>query len=312
MNFKKYIKFALVPAIFFFFMFFHEQILFTVNKNCFNPCNSSIKYTIGTVDKSFGIEKEDFILAVKEAEEEWEKAININLFDFSEEGIKINLVYDYRQDATFEIENIDIVYQKDSNAYLDLEKEYNDYLELYNLKIQKFDLMVSIYDDKYLKYEKDVSMFEKNVKDGKKYSEEKYNQLVVEKEIIENVLFDIKEKQEEINVIANKINYLVVKINNLADILNISAEKYNNVVSGFEKEFEQGNYINKIGNKEINIYQFENRENLVQALTHELGHALGLGHSQNENDIMHWINSKENQIITSDSLSKLKSICYLD
>lgn len=311
MNFGKIIKSLIVLIILFSLFYYKEQILFNINKTFFNPCNSPIEYVIGEIDPNFGIEREDFILAVKEAEEMWEEAIDRNLFDFSEEGIIINLVYDYRQDTTLQIENIDSIYQEDSESYLKLEEEYNNYLELYNIKKEELDSMISLYDEKYLDYKKEVSIWEKNIKGDRKYSEEKYNQLSLEKEIIENMLFSIKEKQEEINEIANKINYLVGKINELANVLNINADKYNNAAKSLEKEFEQGNYINMLGEKEINIYQFEDRENLIQVLTHELGHALGLDHSQDKNDIMYWINSEESQLITSDSLEKLKTICYL-
>jgi len=62
--------------------------------------------------------------------------------------------------------------------------------------------------------------------------------------------------------------------------------------------------------KEINIYQFENKESLLQVLIHELGHALGLEHAMNSDDVMYFTNTEEKQIITESSLNQLKAICY--
>lgn len=301
-------KYLIILFIFSSFIYFGEDLLFFINKNLFNPCNKPIIYTLGEIDPSFGLSNDEAILALKKSEDKWEKAIQKNLFDYGEKGMEVNFVYDYRQEATLEIENIDSVYEEDSYKYEKLEEEYNQNLIIYNSKKDELDQLALIYNQKSLDYKKEVSSFNKSFKN---YSQDKYDQLVSEKETLEEMLNQIKIKQEEINKISNYINYLVPKINELAASLNINADKYNNVVDSLEYEFEQGSYISQLGSKEINIYQFTNEENLVQVLTHELGHSLGLDHSINSNDIMYWLNSGESQFITEESLSKLKNICYL-
>jgi predicted Zn-dependent protease len=64
----------------------------------------------------------------------------------------------------------------------------------------------------------------------------------------------------------------------------------NKINSSLEKEFAGGEYVKDNGSTLINIYQFENEDKLVRLLEHELGHAIGLDHLENPNDIMYKIN----------------------
>src|SRR3989338_2752391 len=65
------------------------------------PCHKPLQYSLGTFDKKFGISQEAFLSDVEKAEAVWEKVLNKNLFQYNPEGkLKLNLTYDYRQNAT--------------------------------------------------------------------------------------------------------------------------------------------------------------------------------------------------------------------
>lgn len=65
------------------------------------PCDRPLTYHVGTVDAGFGIDREDFLKAVSEAESLWEKSVGMDLFAPDSKGVlSISLIYDERQSVT--------------------------------------------------------------------------------------------------------------------------------------------------------------------------------------------------------------------
>jgi chromosome segregation ATPase len=287
-------------------MFFKEEVVFNIEKIFLNPCSSSIYYTIGTVDQEFGLTEDNFLLITQKAAEEWNNATNKELFLFDEEkGIKVNLLYDYRQDTTLKIEEIKSNHHEDRDVYSKLIEEYNKNIETYTENKNNLEVITLDYNQRIANLEKDISLWNKS----KKRDEEEYNKLNQEKEELENIFYDIKKRQEELRQMSSDINYLVEEMNKVGSKLNINVDQYNTVASTLNSQFEQGSYISSAVENKINIYQFVDEESLLQVLIHEFGHALGLEHSTNPDDIMYWINTEEKQVITESSLNQLNAIC---
>jgi predicted Zn-dependent protease len=247
----------------------------------FNPCKTPIVYSIGNVDSGFGVSSDYLLSVVKEAEQSWESNYKSNLFEYLEgKGMKINLIYDYRQDSTQEINNLDNILGVDEDLYNELKKEYDNYVVQYNSINSKLDQLVSA-----------------------------YNQSGYKKKNAASDLSQIRLYESQRNDLVDKINNLQQQINNLAAKYNVTVKNYNNLTESIDSEFEQGNYVFDAQNKEINIYQFDNKETLVAVLIHEMGHALGLGHSEDPADIMYSVNAGESQDITEEDLNNINNIC---
>ena len=306
MNTKKTIILLFCSFFFLFFIFFKEEVIFNVQKTFFNPCSSPIIYTVGTVDPDFNLSEEEFLLIINEAANEWNNAADKKLFQYGDNGMKINLLYDYRQDTTLKLDDIDLKHQQDSNIYSQLVEKYNTSIDLYNNKKNEIEIIILDYNKRSSELQKDVLRWTKS----KRNDNEEYDRLNQEKELLEAMLLEINKKQEELSQIYRETNSLVNEINKVAARLNINVDEYNLALSGLSNRFEQGNYVSRIFFKEINIYQFENKESLIQVLIHELGHALGLEHAMDSSDVMYFINTEEKQTITESSLNQLKDICY--
>jgi methyl-accepting chemotaxis protein len=307
METKKILPILFVLLILSYAFVFQEDIIRAYKSilNRIDSCPTPITYSVGQFDTEFGISEEVFKSAIKEAEDIWEKASSRNLFEYSPEGkMKVSLIYDYRQESTSEISELDNTLSKDYNYYLLLKSQYESLVVQYNKAGQELNSLIASYNQKLATYESKVRAWNK-----KRGSEAEYNQLNLEKQELESLSTTIKTKQSEVNSMASSINQLASNLNTLANNLNLNIANYNDAVQSTDPEFEQGNYISGIDSREINIYQFENREKLIRVLAHELGHALGIDHLNGSEDIMYPYNIGKSSTITEADLTELNKTC---
>ncbi len=308
MNSRRIIELLFLLLIISYAFLFQNDIILGYKRilNKINPCPTPITYSIGEFDSQFNISEDDFKSAIKEAEDIWEKASGRNLFEYSPNGkMKVSLIYDQRQQSTTEINYLDSNLKQDNNYYLQLKSQYEALMVQYNKANQELNTLTASYNQNLSVYEKNVDSWNK-----KNDNQEKYNQLLTEKNNLESQALTIKDKQGTVNALVSQINQLGAQLNTLGSNLNLNIQKYNNVVQSTDQEFEQGNYISDPdGSKEINIYQFENKDKLVRVLAHELGHALGIDHLPNSEDIMYSYNIGLNQNITAADLNELNKVC---
>lgn len=270
------------------------------------PCRSAITYSIGSFDPRFGISKSDFIKYIGNAENIWEKSIGKGLFSYKESGdLKINLIYDYRQEATEKLQKLGLVVREDKNSYDALKAKYKALQDDYAKKKSLYEEEVASFNQRKKAYETEVAYWNKHGR----VTEEIRNRLIAEKDAINSEIQNLNQMQAVINSEVDEINDLVTVLNRLANSLNLDVAGYNRVGESAGAEFEEGDYQSGPGYLKIDIYQFDNSQKLVRVLAHELGHALGLEHINNPKAIMYKLNQGTNEKLTADDLAALKKHC---
>ena len=235
------------------------------------PCTVPIEFSIGTFDARFGLSQADFIDDVEQAGQVWTKAEGSKLFSYNSKGtLKINLIYDKRQQVTNEL--------KVQGSAIDSDKAAYDVMK------SKYDSLVSSYNDQKSTYENDRT-------------KSKINVATLNSEI------------KNLNSLSQQINETVPGLNALAQKLNMKVTVFNTTSSSNGEEFDEGEYILDSTGPHINIYQFTDKAQLLRVLTHELGHALGLDHVSDPEAIMYRLNTSKNETPTSADIMELKRVC---
>ncbi len=276
--------------------------------NKYLPCSEPIKYSLGTFDSRFGISQQDFLKAVSEASGIWEKASGKNLFEYDPNGaLKINLIYDQRQQATVELQKLGISVSNDKASYDKLKAKYASLLTEYNK--EKADLQKKVSDFQAQKdaYEQEVNKW--NSQGGA--PEADYERLNQEKTALDRQVADINKAQDSLNSTAKAVNALATTINQLVVNLNARVDKINSVGQQTDSEFEEGNYQSGPNGEEIDIYQFDNNAKLVRVLAHEFGHSLGLAHVSDPKAIMYYLNNGTNETPTAADMAELDAKCKI-
>ena len=280
-----------------------------------SPCTEPIFYRLGSIDTRFGISREELLSAAASAEDIWEKSISRDLFSYLDGGkprksrlVEINLIHDYRQEATEELSSLEGEVRQDEAVYRALEEEHRRLLSQY----AEFE---SLYKVRLTDFEKQNSLYEEMVDDwnaGNRTDKKRFQELESERLALNDGLGEIKNLESSLNDFVDKINMSVARLNRLAEELNLNVEEYNTIGAMRGETFTGGLYTSDKTGERIDVFEFEDNEKLIRILAHEFGHALGFSHVGSVGAIMYEFNVGDGLALSASDLEAIKSLCKIN
>lgn len=300
---KHFLRFFFFLILFTFFVL--GVFLFWKNKeSLFSPCLPPLTYSLSTIDPQFGLTKEEVLKALREAEAVWEEPLGKDLFSY-EEGAPfvINFIYDERQENTLHAQKLEELITSDTT-------EYNELVKALEKSKKEIEKLAQEYETLFIDYSKEVDHYNQAIYDWNQrenLSENDMEDLLLHHE-------ELEKKHQKVSLLGERINMLATKTKKLADTINQKAQGVNTFVDTYntlsEKMpiFSKGTYQSQA----IVIYQFSTREDLILTLAHELGHSLGIDHTEDPTSIMYPVFDEQSTqpiMATEIDIASLRQAC---
>lgn len=274
--------------------------------NYFGACREPLKYSLGRFDTEFGVSKSDFLKRISESEEVWEKVLKKNLFEYEESAkFKVNLIFDERQRETIQKQRVESGLDIAEKNFRVIDSRFTSFKRSYEARVAEYENDVAIFQKRQSEYERQVQYW--NSRGGAPQKE--FEALSAEARYLNAEMDRLNAQVPLINQMSKELNALLEERNKIASEYNRVASAYNRKY-GHGLEFDQAEYTGDA----INIYQFGNRKDLVLALAHEFGHALGMDHGQDESSIMYYITGGNDDVTftpSEEDIAMLKKACRI-
>jgi regulator of replication initiation timing len=266
-------------------------------------CPAPLSYRLGDHDERFLLNPEDTRATLLEAERLWEEATGRELFVYDEQArFTVNFIFDERQKLA--------VKEEDWRERLDeQERAGRAAVAAVRLLGEEYRALRQVYDAEVARYETNLEAHNRRVEainaQGGALPEE-LSLLRAEEQKLLAAATELSRLADQLNVLARRIKTLGAEGNRLIEEYNRNAADYNQrFVDG--SAFTQAEYV---GGR-INVYKYTDRTELLRAMAHEFGHALGLGHIADQNSVMYhmmreWPDAPR---LSAEDLAEFRRVC---
>lgn len=257
-------------------------------------CQTPVGWRIGQLDPAFNLTQQQAEEAAQRAAQQWNNAIGMPLFEYdSINGFPINFAYDERQQQALK----HALLQRNISRYDENIAQRSDSLnrdiEQLKQKQQQFDVLSRQFAAELARYEERA---ENATTADHEWLRTEQQRLIDWQKQLEHQADELNAEQRQILRQQKYINETVADRNAM-----LPTEPLTTAEVG----------LMEIRNKEriMTIFAFKTEDDLVLTMTHEFGHALGLGHTDGSTSVMHQAINGSQSGLTDEDINALRQQC---
>ncbi len=250
------------------------------------PCAAPLAWRIGEIDPRFGVSESEAEQAMVRAVGYWEEVAGRTLFRHdADEGLPVRFVFDDRQAVVQErnrrADELDAIDARLETRRADLDRAF----ERLNAEVGRHNEWIREWNDR-----------------GGAPPD-------VLREI-EETQASMAARERELTEEAERLNREVRERNRFWEGLReeFPARTVESAYYGEQVRFRRGR-VSEVSEREIRIYYFDDQEELVLLMAHELGHALGLGHTEATGAVMSEVHTGPVPALHPSDVALLRDIC---
>jgi hypothetical protein len=257
----------------------------------FSACDVPLAWRVGEIDPRFAVGRQEVEEAIRTASHLWEDAVGRRLFTWDPDaGFPVHLVFDHRQAlAVARYQGAEAL----EGVLARLERWRGD------LGVQRIDL-----DQRRSDFEGRIRSLDRQVASHNRLVQswnEQGGAPPEEAERLAAIGERFQVERQALNRLAEELNRESTGLARETEALNDAIRDYNRSLAEFQagtrpEPVQAGTYREEVRTRdglvvaverEIRVFQFSGLDHLVLILAHELGHALGLEHSNVRGSVMY-------------------------
>lgn len=249
-----------------------------------HPFDNRLRYKIGHIDPRFNISHDQLKEITQQAADIWFLGTSQPLFIYDPNAqLTINLIYDHRQ-ADSEARRSELYRLEQAQRSNESEFQKLGQIES-DLNFQQRLIEQTKIDYQYRldRYNNEVQRFNQSTHQ----SHVMRTYLQDQKQRLDAAAQQLQQQIDTFNQNVQQTNQHVATVNQLNQQFNQSVAQFNQRFQA--RQFDKGQF----NGREINIYEFQNINDLRLTLAHELGHGLGILHSDDPESLMYPILEKQ-------------------
>ncbi|MCY6413797.1 matrixin family metalloprotease [Acinetobacter sp. VNH17] len=242
-----------------------------------HPLDHRLRYRIAEVDPRFKLSVEQVKAISQQATQVWKDGTGKDYFVYDPNAqLTIHLIYDERQYESEQRREHLSRLETNQQQWLNKKKQLDQIEQevLQNKQILEQKQLQLDQQIQYYNQERQIAQRSPTSSANAEYFQQRQQHLQQ----------NVEQLQQEIGQYNQKISQL----NQQIDELNALDQQLNASVKQYKQRFQPHLFHKGLFNgKQILIYEFESEDDLRLTLAHELGHALGLQHTDDPHALMH-------------------------